>query len=165
MTKVGIIRCRNLTQEMGCCSYMCLKELNRGAGHFARYAESGGAELMGIISCAGCPTAVVPERILSRVRALVDLGAEAVHLSSCLEYVCPFKNKYKFLIERDFPKVKVVVGTHGYVRDKETSQKMFREIIKSLLNQPRQSMTDVFRYMLEQESRRPAGDLAVAGQN
>jgi len=141
---------------------MCLKELNTGSGHFTQYREKGGAELIGIISCAGCPTAVVPEKILSRVRALVELGAEAVHISSCMVYVCPFKSKYKTLIEQNFPNVKLFEGTHAYVVDKETSQKMFREITKSILNQPRQSMTDVFKYMLEEESPRSVGDSASA---
>jgi len=158
MTRIGIIRCSNVTREMGCCSYMCLKELNAGTGPFYRYKETGGAELIGIISCAGCPTAVVPEKILSRVRALVELGAEAIHISSCMMYVCPFKNKYKSLIEINFPDVKLFEGTHAYLVDKETSQKMFREITKSILNQPRQSMTDVFKHLIEEERRGLAGD-------
>jgi len=149
MTKIGILTCANLTQDMGCCSYMCLNELNSLTGPFARYADSGGAQLMGIISCAGCPTAAVPEKILMRVRALAELGCDVLHIGSCMEYVCPFTYKYKAVIEKHYPDVTVEIGTHAYVVDKDTSQKLFRKITSDILLQDRVSMTDMFLQILE----------------
>ena len=149
MKKIGILTCGNLTQEMGCCSYMFINELNSLTGPFARYADSGGAQLMGIISCAGCPTVAAPEKILTRVRALAELGCDVIHIGSCVEYVCPFKNKYKTLIEENYSGVKVEVGTHAYVVDKETSQKLFRKITGDILLQKRVSMTDMFLQIME----------------
>jgi predicted metal-binding protein len=151
--KVGIITCANVTQDMGCCSFMCLKELNSLTGPFEQYVEYGGAQLMGIISCAGCPTAAVPEKILSRVRALAELGCEVIHIDSCMEYVCPFKNKYKALIEENFPGVGVEIGTHAYLVDKETSQKLFRKITGDILLQQRLYMTDMFKQVIELEKK------------
>ena len=157
MKKVGILTCANVVQDMGCCSFMCLKELNALTGPFARYSKYGGAQLVGIISCAGCPTAAVPEKILMRVRALAELGCEVIHISSCMEYACPFKNKYKTLIEENFPEVGVEVGTHAYVVDKETSKKLFRKITRDILLQQRLSMTDMFKQVIELEKKGSGG--------
>jgi len=153
MKKIGILTCGNLTQDMGCCSFMCLKELNALSGPFARYKKDGGAQLMGIISCAGCPTAIAPEKILMRVRALAELGCDVIHIGSCMEYVCPFKNKYKTLIEERYPDVTVEIGTHGYVVDRETSRKLFGKITRDILLQERLSMTDMFLQILELKER------------
>lgn len=144
MTKIGILTCANSTQGLGCSSYFCLQDVRTNGGTFAPYAENGGTELIGIISCSGCPTSLVPEKILSRVRSLAELGVEAIHMSSCMMALCPYKNKYKSLIQERFPEVNVVVGTHGSA-DNEQEIVMFREGVKQLLTQPRQTMVDLIK--------------------
>ncbi len=111
MTKVGILNCSNMTQEIGCSAFGCLDCVNKGTGAFERYED--GAELVGIINCAGCPTSRAPEKLLNRVRTLTEVGAEAIHFSACLLGFCPFKETYKKLIAEHFPNVAVVEGTHA----------------------------------------------------
>ncbi|MFC1735365.1 CGGC domain-containing protein [Candidatus Hydrogenedentota bacterium] len=145
MTEVGIITCSNTVNELGCCSSRCLSDINEGSGNFARYAEDGGVRLMGIISCAGCPTAVAPEKVLRRVSALAELGAKAIHIPNCMMFLCPFVNKYKSLIEATYPDVTVVMGTHEIIGDAEKTKEMFRGAAKDLLCQPRKTMTDIVK--------------------
>ncbi|MCG8636047.1 MAG: CGGC domain-containing protein [Desulfobacterales bacterium] len=112
MKKIGILTCSNTTQDLGCSSFKCLEDIYAGGGEFKRYEAEGGAQLAGIINCAGCPTAVAPEKLLTRVRSLAVLGVEAIHLSACVMGLCPFKKKYAGLLEKEFPGIEIVLGTH-----------------------------------------------------
>ncbi len=112
MKKVGILTCSNTTQDLGCSSFKCLEDVYASGGEFKGYEAEGGAQLAGIINCAGCPTAVAPEKLLTRVRSLAVLGVTAIHLSSCVMALCPFKKKYARLLEKEFPEIKIVLGTH-----------------------------------------------------
>lgn len=112
MKKIGILTCGNTTQTLGCSSFKCLEDVYGGGGEFRRYEEDGGAQLAGIISCAGCPTAVAPEKLVGRVRSLAVLGVTSIHLSACVMALCPFKNKYITLLEDAFPDIRIVRGTH-----------------------------------------------------
>ncbi len=80
MKRIAILNCSNTMQELGCAACMCLENIHKTAGQFARYKADGGAQLVGIINCAGCPTAVAPEKLLNRVRPLAAIG---VDLSTC----------------------------------------------------------------------------------
>ena len=148
MAKVGILTCSNTTQNAGCPSFMCMKGVNENGGEFARYKENGGAELMGIINCAGCPTAIAPDKLLGRVRSLAALGLDAIHLSSCIMSLCPFKNKYKKLLAEQFPEIQIVEGTH--VEPPEVVQ-MFLEGMKGILTQPQHTMADMAEQAIERE--------------
>lgn len=149
MTKIGILTCSNVTHELGCCSMFCLQDINANEGPFAAYADNGGAELMGVLSCAGCPTAVGPEKILSRVRAMAELGAEAIHLSNCMMALCPFAKKYKSLIGERFPDVKLVEGSHHVPGDPQEMKRVFRAGVKELLTRPRPAMVDMVKEVVE----------------
>jgi predicted metal-binding protein len=98
MVRIGIITCANLTNDLACSSVGCLDDSYASKGKFARYAERGGAQVAGIISCSGCPTLRAPEKILKRVRTLAVSGVEAIHFAYCLERHCPFKNKYRSIL-------------------------------------------------------------------
>lgn len=112
MKKIGILTCTNTTQDLGCSSFKCLEDIYQNGGEFKRYETQGGTQLAGIINCAGCPTAVAPEKLLGRVRSLANIGVEAIHLSACMMALCPFKNKYIKLLETEFPQIDIVKGTH-----------------------------------------------------
>jgi predicted metal-binding protein len=141
MAKIGILTCSNTTQDVGCSSFLCLKGINEGEGVFGRYQSKGGkAELAGIINCAGCPTAVAPGKLLDRVRTLTLLGVEAIHFSSCLMALCPFKNKYLKMLQENFPDIEFIEGTHGSGSQEEIE--MFRQAMASLLTQPHQTLAD-----------------------
>lgn len=151
MKKVGLLTCSNATQDLECSSYFCLKAIREGLDAFSLYAEDGGTQLEGIISCAGCPTALAPEKIVSRVRSLINSGVETIHFSSCMLAICPFINKYKQVLEQTFLNITFVIGTHGSP-DNVEYVKIFRDGVKSMLNQPRATVGDMIKQVREKET-------------
>jgi predicted metal-binding protein len=143
MVRIGILTCANTTQELVCCSCLCLHDLNAREGYFSRHNAKGGAELVGIISCAGCPTWVAPEKIVHRVPSLIDTGLDAIHISNCLMTLCPFRERYVRIIEEHFPAIDIVLGTHGGP-DEETDE-MFQGVVREMLCQKRRSLADLVR--------------------
>jgi len=143
MARIGIITCSNCTQESHCASVVCLGDLRKRRGFFEQYPQDEPLDLIGIISCAGCPTAVAPEKILKRVKAVAEFKVDALHLSFCMTAVCPFINMYVDVIKNAFPQIHLVMGTH-----KPVDQAMFRRGIKELLcptiTSP-QTMNDLIR--------------------
>jgi predicted metal-binding protein len=140
MKRVAILNCTNTTQDMGCSACMCLDNINNTAGNFARYKEDGGAQLVGIINCAGCPTSVAPEKLLNRVKALTCLGVNAIHLSSCVVAVCPFKNKYLDMLRKEFPGIEIVEGTHG---GSPQEAEQFRHLARHMLTAPKPNLPEL----------------------
>ena len=140
MARIGILTCSNTRQNSACSSFMCLKGINENEGEFERYNDNGSAELVGIISCTGCPTAVAPEKILKNVKSLTFLGLDALHLPSCMMALCPFKKKYQKVIEESFPELEIVNGTHAAPPEVE---EMFVEGMKRMLTQPQMTMADL----------------------
>jgi predicted metal-binding protein len=148
--RIGILVCGNSHQDMNCNSTLCLLDFQRGRSAFAGQPDR---ELIGIISCAGCPTLAAPEKILHRVRPLVDLGAEAIHISSCMMMLCPFKQKYKGLIEKAFPQIAVVEGTHFPPEgmSAEEAGKQFVQCAHDMLCAPRPAMAIVAQALYPDE--------------
>ncbi len=110
MKKVGIIRCQQ-TEDM-CPGSACLKVAATGKGVFQ---ELGEVELIGFVSCGGCPG----KRAVSRAQGLVDRGAEAIALASCIVkgtpigFVCPHVEQIKDAICRKVgDKVALLEGSH-----------------------------------------------------
>jgi predicted metal-binding protein len=141
MARIAILNCSNTTQDLGCSACMCLENLRTKSMQFERYKNKGGADLVGIINCAGCPTAVAPEKVLNRVRSLSVLGVDAIHISSCIMAICPFKNKYADMLRKEFPGIEIVEGTHGSPDD-ETAQQ-FRQLARSLLTAPKSYLPEI----------------------
>jgi len=112
MKRIGILTCGNTTGDYACSSIGCFEDFNARKGTFSAYTEEG-AELVGVISCAGCPTLYAPEKIFRRVRTLAATGVEAVHLANCMVGLCPFKKKYLSLLREEFPQIVFVEGTHA----------------------------------------------------
>lgn len=80
MKKVGIIRCRE-TEELcpgSACFTVC-------AGGRQAFAEYGVCEIVGFVSCGGCPG----KHAVSRVQLLIDRGAEIVAFASCINKGTP----------------------------------------------------------------------------
>lgn len=140
MVKIGLLNCSNVSQDLGCCASACLQDINAGTAAFEQYKEQGGAQLVGIINCAGCPTLAAPDKLLGRVRALAEAGAEAIHVSSCIMMLCPYREKYISLLEERFPEVKVVAGSHDAG---PIPPDMFRQGMHDALCQPKVSMMDL----------------------
>jgi predicted metal-binding protein len=143
MARIGIINCANCTQEANCAAVVCLRDLRKRRGFFDRYPQEEPLDLIGIISCAGCPTLAAPEKILRRVGALAKFRIEALHFSFCMTAVCPFLKKYMQVIARQYPELELVLGTH-----KPADRDHFTRGVKELLCQTlasTQTMTDMIR--------------------
>ena len=141
MPKIGILGCDVTTRDMDCVMIGCFGNLRGRQGEFEQYSEADPPELVGIISCGGCPTAFGTDRIWQKVKALKEYGIEAVHLTSCLVQVCPHKDDFVKTIQEEYPDIKVVEGTHPF-HDLD----VFRSGIKELSSQravPPQKMNDL----------------------
>ncbi len=130
MARIGIITCGNCTQEANCAAVVCLADLRKRRGFFERYSRDESLDLVGLISCAGCPSIAAPEKILKRVRAIAEFKVNALHFSFCMTAVCPFINKYREVIEKFYPGIDLVLGTH-----KPVDLGWFRKGVKELLCQ------------------------------
>jgi len=138
MARIGIITCSNCTQDLDCASVVCLGDLRKRRGFFRDYPADEKLELIGIISCAGCPTIGAPEKILRRVRSLAEFRPDAIHFSYCITALCPFKEKYAAVIREAYPDIRLIMGTHT---PKDFGE--FRGEVKELLCAGRSSMTDL----------------------
>jgi len=100
---------------------------------------------LGLVTCDGCPSLAAPERIVKRVKGLVDLGVEAIHLSSCMMAVCPYRNKYLGILQEAFPEVSVVPGTHydENVAPEESARAFLGMIRPMLTHVPEKTMADL----------------------
>ncbi len=84
--KVGIIRCQQ-TEDI-CPGTRCIASAVTGAEAFADCGES---ELVGFISCGGCPG----KKAVARAKEMILRGAEVIAFGSCVgkglpwQYPCP----------------------------------------------------------------------------
>jgi predicted metal-binding protein len=140
MARIGLLTCATMTGEMACSAFGCLEASHAGSGEFARYAERGGAQVVGVISCAGCPTRLAPEKIFRPVRTLVASGVDAIHLSYCLETMCPFAAKYLSVLRAEFPQVEFVSGSHA--RPAKEDEERAGKLLCAALVERRTSMAD-----------------------
>lgn len=139
MARIGILTCSNATQDLDCASAYCFRDLRKRIGEFARYPKDEKIELVGIISCAGCPTMGVPEKILRKVRALAEMNVDSIHFTFCMVALCPFKHKYAELIQDAYPNINLIFGTHSG----RVTPEIFQEEIRGLLCAPPQGITDL----------------------
>ncbi len=128
MAKIGILGCESTTRDMNCVMIGCFGNMRGRQGKFQDYAEDDPLELTGIIHCGGCPTALGTERIWQKVQALVDYGIDSLHLTSCLTHFCPFKDEFVETIQREYPDLKLVEGTHPF-HDIEATKEGIKELV------------------------------------
>lgn len=139
MTKVGIVSCYNVSEEHGCVMIGCLAHAQGKKTFFEQH--EGDVNLVGVISCMGCPTAVGTEKILRRVRMLVDYGIDALHFSSCMVQLCPFLDRFEEHVRREYPHLTIVRGTHPYL-DEEAFKAGMTEVNAARVHPP-QDVNDV----------------------
>jgi glutaredoxin len=58
-----------------------------------------------------------------------------------MEALCPYKEKYKKLLQERFPNIKIVIGTH----EAHITHEQFREGVKELFCQPKRTMVDLIK--------------------
>ena len=139
MARIGILTCSNATQDLGCSSASCLADLRKRRGTFSGYPAGEPLDLVGIINCPGCPTLTGPDKLLQRIRGLTEFRVDAIHVANCVKALCPFKDKYREALEKEFPSVRIVIGTH----QEHITAEQFRARVKRLFNQKRKTMVDM----------------------
>ncbi|MDW7649758.1 MAG: CGGC domain-containing protein [Bacillota bacterium] len=141
MARIGILTCSNATQDLGCSSVSCLRDLRKRKGAFERYKEENTLDLVGIINCSGCPTLTGPDKLLNRIRALTEFRIDAIHFTYCMEALCPFRRKYEQLLKDNFPHIEIIIGTH----EAHVTHEEFRGEVKNLFCQSQESMIDIIK--------------------
>jgi predicted metal-binding protein len=110
MIKIGIIRCQQ-TEDM-CPGTADFKVAYEGK---ITFAETGPAKIVGFVSCGGCPC----KRAVSRAMMMIERGAEAIVLASCISkgnpinFPCPhYEEMKKSIAEKILPGKKIIEWTH-----------------------------------------------------
>ncbi|MDL2319701.1 CGGC domain-containing protein [Alistipes sp. OttesenSCG-928-B03] len=108
--KIGIIRCQQ-TEDM-CSGTTCLKVASQGK---LAFGETGPGEVVGFVSCGGCPG----KRAVPRAKMLVDRGAEVIALASCISkgtpigFPCPNAEQMETAIRKKIGEdIKLINFTH-----------------------------------------------------
>jgi predicted metal-binding protein len=141
MPKIGILGCDATTREMDCVMIGCFGNMRGRQGMFEQYSEDDPPELVGIISCGGCPTALGTDRVWQKVKALKEYGIEALHLTSCLMQVCPFTKEFIKAIRTEYPDLQIVEGTHPF-HDEDAFKAGIKELSTQRAVTP-QKMNDI----------------------
>ncbi len=110
MKKVGIIRCQQVEDICpGTTDFRIARE-----GKLA-FEETGPVEIVGFVSCGGCPG----KRAVSRAKLMVERGAEIIVFASCISrgnpigYPCPhFENMKSAVIRKIGPDIQIIEYTH-----------------------------------------------------
>lgn len=131
MSRIAIVTCSNSTRDLNCSAVGCFEALSHRNGFFQRYPATEPLDIVGMISCAGCPTSVAPERILRRIDAVVSYGIDALHLAYCMVHLCPFRRVYREVITRAYPTLVIVEGTHA--EGTFEGQQEFRHAVREML--------------------------------
>ncbi len=107
MKKVGIIRCQQT--EEACPGTKDFAFAAKGKGAFE---VLGPCEVVGFVSCGGCPG----KRAVARARMMIDRGAEAIALTTCItrgRLPCPSRDMMlKSIREEVGEHVPVLETTH-----------------------------------------------------
>ena len=110
MKKVGIIRCQQ-TEDI-CPGNTDFKIA--AAGKLA-FEETGPVEIVGFVSCGGCPG----KRAIARAQMMVDRGAEIIVFASCMSkgnpigFPCPhFANIRDAVMKKIGPDIQIIEWTH-----------------------------------------------------
>ena len=110
MKKAGIIRCQQ-TEDMcpGTTDFRVARE-----GKMA-FEATGPVEIVGFVSCGGCPG----KRAVARAKLMVERGCDGIVLASCISkgnpigYPCPHYEKMKQAIQKSIgAEIPVIEWTH-----------------------------------------------------
>lgn len=108
--KVGIIRCQQ-TEDMCPGS----TDFSIAASGEMAFSETGPVEVVGFVSCGGCPG----KRAVRRAQMMVDRGAEIIVFASCISrgnpvgIACPHFSSMRNAISLKIgSKIKIIEWTH-----------------------------------------------------
>ena len=110
MKKVGIIRCQQ-TEDL-CPGNTDFKVAKSG---ICAFEETGPVEIVGFLSCGGCPG----KTAIARAKLMVDRGAEAIVFASCISrgnpigFPCPhYANMRDAIIKKVGSAIQIIEYTH-----------------------------------------------------
>jgi predicted metal-binding protein len=110
MKKIGIIRCQQ-TEDI-CPGTSDFKAASQGK---LAFEQMGSVEIIGFVSCGGCPG----KRAVARAQMMVDRGAEVIAFASCISkgnpigYPCPHFEEIKTAVIRKIgSKIEILNYTH-----------------------------------------------------
>ncbi|MBC35832.1 MAG: CGGC domain-containing protein [Bacteroidetes bacterium] len=110
MKKVGIIRCQQ-TEDL-CGGTTCFKVAETGK---IAFQETGPVEVIGFVSCGGCPG----KKAVPRAKMMMDRGAEVIAFASCIKngnpigFPCPHADTMIDVVKIRFGKdIQVLNHTH-----------------------------------------------------
>jgi len=110
MKKCGIIRCQQ-TEDM-CPGNTDFKVASTGK---LAFEETGAVEMIGFVSCGGCPG----KRAVARAKLMVERGAEIIAFASCISrgnpigFPCPhFDTMRDAIIKKIGSEIKIIDWTH-----------------------------------------------------
>lgn len=114
MEKILIIGCKHIGNEICIGCSRCMVAFNRREGEFAAYGPD--AQLIGILSCGGCPGSGVVVRMaqMKLWNAPMKEIPTKIHIGPCMLHNCPNR-------ETLIPKIKakagveVIEGGHPYL--------------------------------------------------
>lgn len=110
MKKVGIIRCQQ-TEDM-CPGTTDFRVAAQGK---CAFEKTGPVEVIGFVSCGGCPG----KKAVLRAKMLVERGADAIAFASCIQkgtpivFSCPFWEQMKEAVRKKLgPEIEILEYTH-----------------------------------------------------
>ena len=118
MEKILIIGCKNTMDDVCIGCSRCMVAFNRREGVFAQYKDQE-IELLGILSCGGCPGSSIVQR-LAQLKLwnmpLKELPTK-IHVGPCLSDHCPYADDVVTKIQVKAG-IDVIEGTHPYTPEK-----------------------------------------------
>jgi predicted metal-binding protein len=143
MAKIGIIICN---REKTCFGGKCFMSIQERAGAFRKYSKNEPLEIVGFITCGGCPG----ERLERAPSEMKKYGAEEIYLASCFLAgypPCPYIGDFIQYIE-NYVKLPVVVGTHpmptnyinAHLKAKDWDRNGVQKYLEMLTDDPEASL-------------------------
>ena len=118
MTKIAIVGCKRIQDQLCIACEKCLKAVRVKDGEFGRYDDD--IELVALGNCGDCPGLIMPKlQLMGEIANSIDVDFDVIHLGTCVVKAkktgeCPLDfDKITTLVKENFGK-EVVVGTHNY---------------------------------------------------
>ncbi len=118
MSKIAIIGCKRVQDQLCISCQKCLKAISLKDGEFAAYDDE--IELIALGHCGDCPGLMLPKILLmTEIGDQIGRHFDTIHFGTCIVKAkkggeCPLDfEKLTGLIKENFGK-DVVIGTHNY---------------------------------------------------
>ncbi|MFH2036410.1 MAG: CGGC domain-containing protein [Candidatus Zixiibacteriota bacterium] len=118
MTRIAIVGCKRIQDQLCIACEKCLKAIAKKEGEFARYNDD--IELVALGNCGDCPGLILPKlQLMSEIADQIDRQYDVIHIGTCVMKAkksgnCPLDfEKLTPIIKENFGK-EVVIGTHNY---------------------------------------------------